>query len=109
MKTVLAFSNTLTLYPFGKSQLQSSGATNKTFLTFEEFTPTPMKENEIAPPKHVWDNIAQILDQQDRQRFGQTMKSVVQTPSAIVPTKKYIYGSVLIGLVAIALWYLVRA
>jgi hypothetical protein len=39
-------------------------------LFFKDFTvPTnAMTEHEVAPPPHVWDKIACILDEQDRQK-----------------------------------------
>ena len=69
MKNANIQQTSLTTYPFGKSKLLHQDLNDQNNLDFPEFTaPTPMTEQEIAPPLHVWERIANVLDQQDMQK-----------------------------------------
>ncbi len=66
---------TKTVYPnFSKSLVGKSPAITEIYEfnqepNFKNFTlPVPMTDQEVAPPLHVWDKIARILDEQESKK-----------------------------------------
>ncbi len=58
-----------TTYPFGPGNLLQPNEQKDQQMTFPNFTvPNQFAEQQIAPPLHVWDKIAGILDEQDRHK-----------------------------------------
>ncbi len=56
-------------YPFGTSRTFDVKNDELNPLTLKDFSsPTPMIEQQIAPPAHVWDKIVQVLDLQDKEK-----------------------------------------
>ena len=75
-------------------------------LSFKEFTvPTPMTEQEIAPPVHVWDRIASVLDQQDRQKGILNTNSLFNISKEKKP-RKALYAAVGATVIAGIVWLL---
>lgn len=51
---------------FGFSSVIWQNSIEKSIKSYQNLiVPTPMEHEEIVPPAHVWDKIAQILDEQD--------------------------------------------
>lgn len=68
MKNPNALANNFTPFQSSESHLDAGVLKGSNSLSLQHFTvPTPMTEQEIAPPVHVWERIASILDDQDRQ------------------------------------------
>ena len=58
-----------TTYPLGTGNSLQPNDQKDDSMTFTNFTvPNQFAEQQIAPPSHVWDKIAGILDAQDRHK-----------------------------------------
>jgi hypothetical protein len=73
-------------------------------FSFQEFTvPQPMPQQEVAPPAHVWEKIANVLDEQERMK-AQAQASYAKANKKIKNNKKYIlYAAIIMLFVAIIL------
>jgi len=73
-------------------------------FSFQEFTvPQPMPQQEVAPPAHVWDKIASVLDEQERMK-AQAQASYAKASKKINNNRKYIlYAAVIMLMGAIVL------
>ena len=58
-------------------------------INFKNFTlPVPMTDQEVAPPLHVWDKIARILDEQDsKKQFFQPSSLHSFQPQSFIQTR----------------------
>lgn len=82
MKATTINKTSFTNYPFGKSPFVQEGRQEQNPLSFQHFTvPTPMTEQEIAPPLHVWERIVSVLDEQDR------TKSLLSKPQSFLKSE----------------------
>jgi hypothetical protein len=68
-------------------------------FSFQEFTvPQPMPQQEVAPPAHMWDRIASVLDEQDRMK-AQAEASYEKAGKKISNSRKYILYAAIVMLV----------
>jgi hypothetical protein len=68
-------------------------------FSFQEFTvPQPMPQQEVAPPAHMWDRIASVLDEQDRMK-AEAETSYAKAGTKISNSRKYILYAAIIMLV----------
>jgi hypothetical protein len=106
MKTTTTKQTSLTTYPFGKSKLVQDRQNDQELLSFPDFTLSPpMTEKEIAPPLHVWERIANVLDEQDKQ------KQMLRTPQPFQShrnrsPRKLVFAGMAVTVVAGVVWLL---
>lgn len=106
MKTTSIKQTSLTTYPFGKSKLVTEGKNDQDVLSFSEFTlPPPMTEKEIAPPLHVWERIANVLDEQDRQKQMLSSPQPFRSHISGGP-RKLVFAGMAVTVVAGVVWLL---
>ncbi|MCY7422922.1 MAG: hypothetical protein LH478_14415 [Chitinophagaceae bacterium] len=98
---------------FGKTLVITEIYDFKSEINFKNFTvPVPMTEQEVAPPLHVWDKIARILDEQDsKKQFHQQSPLHSFQPQIIFQTKnnnynKYILAFTGAAVVVVLVWFL---
>ena len=93
MKTTTVQPNNSQSHLLGKSPTINEIYENDNEINFKNFTlPVPMTEQEVAPPLHVWDKIARILDEQDskKQFFQQSSLHYFQ-PQTFIQTRSANY------------------
>ena len=90
--------------PLGSNWDSAKGLNVDNPFSFQEFTvPQPMPQQEVAPPSHVWDKIANVLDEQDRMK-AQAQASYTKASKKISNNRKYImYAAVIMLIGAIIL------
>lgn len=95
--TTINTSSVISFQP-GKQQMMPKGKAQPKPLSLKEFiVPTPISEQEIAPPAHVWDRIANVLDQLDRE------KGRMNTDTLLKITRERKPGKTLIAAMAVTL------
>lgn len=68
-------------------------------FSFQEFTvPQPMPQQEVAPPAHVWDKIASVLDEQERMK-AQAQASYTKASKKINNNRRYILYAAIVMLI----------
>jgi hypothetical protein len=75
-------------------------------FSFQDFTvPQPMPQHEVAPPPHVWEKIARVLDDQEQMK-AQAQASFAKADKKIHTNRKQIiYAAIgmLIGAIVLSL------
>ena len=84
--------------PLGYSWDNSKGQNVDNPFSFNDFTvPQPMPQQEVAPPPHLWDKIASVLDEQDRMK-AEAQASFSRATKKINNNRKYILYAAIIML-----------
>ena len=101
-------------FNFGQTPFINEIYDYKDEINFTNFTvPIPMTEQEVAPPLHVWDKIARILDEQDsKKQFLQQSSPNFFQPQSIFQTKNTHYNRYIVAFIGAAvilglIWFLV--
>ena len=75
-------------------------------FSFQDFTvPQPMPQQEVAPPPHLWDKIANVLDEQNRMK-AEAQASFSNAKKNFSSNRKYILYAVItmiVGAIILAL------
>ena len=92
--------------PLGSSWDSVNGPSVDNPFSFQDFTvPQPMPQQEVAPPPHLWDKIANVLDEQDRMK-AHAQASFTKATTKINHNRKYIlYAAIImiVGAIVLAL------
>ena len=84
--------------PLGSSWDTAKGQHVDNPFSFKEFTvPQPMPQQEVAPPPHLWEKIASVLDEQDRIK-AEAQASFSRATKKINRNRKYILYAAIIML-----------
>jgi hypothetical protein len=85
--------------PLGSNWDSAKGLNVDNPFSFQEFTvPQPMPQQEVAPPSHVWDRIASVLDEQERMK-AQAQASYAKANKKISNNRKYIIYAAIVMLI----------
>ena len=90
--------------PLGLSWESVRGQNIDNPFSFQDFTvPQPMPQQEVAPPPHLWDKIANVLDEQDRMK-AEAQASFTRAKKKVQSNNKYIlYAAIIMFIGAIIL------
>lgn len=85
--------------PLGSNWDSVKGQNIDNPFSFQDFTvPQPMPQQEVAPPPHLWEKIANVLDEQDRMK-AEAQASFSRATQKVQSNNKYILYAAIVMLV----------